>query len=267
MGTVGKAFEAVQTGKKAFKQGKEIHGKVMEVHGKIQEVIPLSKDIPKNRAEFLQASKTAIKHRHEIYGNARELHGQVLDIHDQVMDIHGQVMGIQGQFQETQQQTPGKAGSFKNERKDYARGCLCGCWAMVKAEAKKYITYVFSLIIFSIITIGLIGFLIPVLWHNEHLQLLTLTTKAKVADVTRRGDLNSTVESVDYRIYLLHYCVSGLTTQAEKQFNMENGCHHSKQGIYFRDHIDCLQLTHFQPLSIVRTYTSCHQNHFYAFPS
>ncbi|KAA8575126.1 hypothetical protein EYC84_004336 [Monilinia fructicola] len=106
MGTVGKAFEAVQTGKKAFKQGKEIHGKVMEVHGKIQEVIPLSKDIPKNRAEFLQASKTAIKHRHEIYGNARELHGQVLDIHDQVMDIHGQVMGIQGQFQETQQQTP-----------------------------------------------------------------------------------------------------------------------------------------------------------------
>ncbi|KAB8304475.1 hypothetical protein EYC80_003868 [Monilinia laxa] len=228
MATVSKAFETLQAGKKAFKQGKDIHGKVMELHGNIQEVIPLSKDIPKNRVKFLQAGKTAIKQRHEIHGKARELHGQV-------MDVHGQVMGIQGQFQEAKQQTPENASNFKNERKGYARGCLCGCWAILKAEAKKYFTYVFSLIIFAIITIGLICFFIPVLWHHEHLQLLTLKTKAKVPGVTRRGNLNLTDENIDYRIYLLHYCVSGLTAQAGKQFNMENGCHHSTQALY--DHI------------------------------
>ncbi|RAL68154.1 hypothetical protein DID88_008864 [Monilinia fructigena] len=130
----------------------------MQVHGNIQEVIPLSKDIPKNRVELFQASKTAIKQRHEIHGKAQELYGQVIGIHGQVMDVRGQVMGIQGKFQEAQQQTPENAASFKNESKGYARSY--------------------------------------------------------------------------YRIYLLHYCVSGLTAQAKKQFKMENGCHHSTQALY-----------------------------------
>ncbi|QSZ29551.1 hypothetical protein DSL72_004066 [Monilinia vaccinii-corymbosi] len=236
MGTAGTALEAIQAGKKVFKQGKEIHGNIMEVHDKIHEFIPLSKDIPKNRAELFQASKTAFKQRHEIHGKVRELHGQILDIHGQVLDVHGQVMGVQGKLHEAaQQQAPQDTAGFKKGAKGYARGCFCGCWVMLKAEAKKYITYVFSLIIFAIITIGLICFLIPVLWHHAHLQLLTLTTTARMPETTRGGNLNSRNESVDYRVFLLHYCVSGLTAQAEKQFNVKNGCHYSTQALY--DHI------------------------------
>lgn len=224
MVTVSKAFEVVQAGKKAFKQSKEVHSKVMEVHAIIKDV----PSVPKNRSELLQAAKKSYKQGREIHGKAQDIHGQVMDVRGQFMDVHGNIMEDHGQ---SKQQAPQNSAGFKKGAKGVARGCLCGFWFILKAEAKKYITYVLSLLFFAVVAIGLVCFLIPVLWHHAHLQLLTLTTNSKLSDTVKEGHSNAADESVNYRIYLLHYCISGLTTKAEKHFNLENGCHPSKQGI------------------------------------
>ncbi|KAF7960869.1 hypothetical protein EAE96_000541 [Botrytis aclada] len=194
MGTAGKAFEALQAGRKAIKQGREYHGKgqeilkgVREAHGKFQEV-----------------NKTA-----QSFG---------IDLPKDASNIHN------------------NRGQFKKGAKGYARGCFFGFWTILKAQAKKYITYVLSLLVFAFIAIGLVCFLIAVLSHHSHLQLLTLTTKETVVNHATKGDnITRVEETVDYKIYLLHYCVTGLATVAEQKFKMTNGCHHSKQALY--DHI------------------------------
>ncbi|TGO53547.1 hypothetical protein BCON_0121g00280 [Botryotinia convoluta] len=194
MGTAGKAFEALQTGRKAIKQGREYHGKgqeilkgVREAHGKFQEV-----------------NKTA-----QSFG---------IDLPKDASNIHI------------------NRGQFQKGAKGYARGCFCGFWTILKAQAKKYITYVLSLLVFAFIAIGLVCFLIAVLSHHSHLQLLTLTTKETVVNHATKGENVTRVEEiVDYKIYLLHYCVTGLTTVAEEKFQITNGCHHAKQALH--DHI------------------------------
>ncbi|KAF7938803.1 uncharacterized protein EAE98_001141 [Botrytis deweyae] len=191
MGTAGKAFEALQAGRKAIKQGREYHGKgqeilkgAREVHGKFQEV-----------------NKTA-----QSFG---------IDISKDASNIHN------------------NRGQFKKGAKGYARGCFCGFWTILKSQAKKYITYVLSLLVFAFIAIGLVCFLIAVLSHHPHLQLLTLTTKETVVNhTTNGGNVTRVEEIVDYKIYLLHYCVTGLTTEVEEMFQITNGCHHSKQALY-----------------------------------
>ncbi|KAF7863892.1 hypothetical protein EAF04_006857 [Stromatinia cepivora] len=190
MGTAGKAFEALQAGKKAIKQGRELHGKVQEG-----------------------------------YGRAREVHGKAMEVKQQA-----EKFGIT--LPKDASSLPKNRAEFQKEAKGYARGCFCGFWGLFKAQAKKYITYVLSLLVFACIAVGLVCFLIAVLSHHSHLQLLTLTTN-KIAPNTTKGGLGATDgESVDYKIYLLHYCVSGLTAKAEEQFKMTNGCHHSKQALY-----------------------------------
>ncbi|KAF7888303.1 uncharacterized protein EAF02_002844 [Botrytis sinoallii] len=191
MGTAGKAFEALQAGRKAIKQGREYHGKgqeilkgAREVHGKFQEV-----------------NKTA-----QSFG---------IDLSKDASNIHN------------------NRGQFKKGAKGYARGCFCGFWTILKSQAKKCITYVLSLLVFAFIAIGLVCFLIAVLSHHPHLQLLTLTTKEMVVNHTAKGgNVTRVKEIVDYKIYLLHYCVTGLTTEVEEMFQITNGCHHSKQALY-----------------------------------
>ncbi|KAM0163434.1 hypothetical protein ACHAPG_001359 [Botrytis cinerea] len=191
MGTAGKAFEALQAGRKAIKQGREYHAKgqeilkgAREVHGKFQEV-----------------NKTA-----QSFG---------IDLPKDASNIHN------------------NRGQFKKGAKGYARGCFCGFWTILKAQAKKYITYVLSLLVFAFIALGLVCFLTAVLSHHPHLQLLTLTTKESVVHNATKGENVTRVEEiVDYKIYLLHYCVNGLTTAAEKKFKITNGCHNSKQVVF-----------------------------------
>ncbi|CAD6441982.1 2f15ca9f-1ed4-464e-ac60-58f7476c3b68 [Sclerotinia trifoliorum] len=190
MGTAGKAFEALQAGKKAIKQGRELHGKVQEG-----------------------------------YGRAREVHGKAMEVKQQA-----EKFGIA--LPKDASSLPKTRTEFQKEAKGYARGCFCGFWGLFKAEAKRYITYVLSLLVFAFIAIGLVCFLIAVLSHHPHLQLFTLTTKTMTSN-TKKGDMVATgSESVDYKIYLLHYCVFGLTAKAEEQFKMTNGCHQSKQALY-----------------------------------
>ncbi|EMR80365.1 hypothetical protein BcDW1_11062 [Botrytis cinerea BcDW1] len=194
MGTAGKAFEALQAGRKAIKQGREYHGKgqeilkgAREVHGKFQEVNKIA----------------------QSFG---------MDLPKDASNIHN------------------NRGQFKKGAKGYARGCFCGFWTILKAQAKKYITYVLSLLVFAFIALGLVCFLTAVLSHHSHLQLLTLTTKESVVHNATKGENVTRVEEiVDYKIYLLHYCVNGLTTAAEKKSKITNGCHNSKQALY--DHI------------------------------
>ncbi|KAJ8066285.1 hypothetical protein OCU04_005364 [Sclerotinia nivalis] len=193
MGTAGKAFEALQAGKKAIKQGRELHGKVQEG-----------------------------------YGRAREVHGKAMEVKQQA-----EKFGIT--LPKDASSLPKNRAEFQKEAKGYARGCFCGFWGIFKAQAKKYITYVLSLLVFAFIAVGLVCFLIAVLSHHSHLQLFTLTTKTMTSNTTKGGLVATDGESVDYKIYLLHYCVSGLTAKAEEQFKMTNGCHHSKQALY--DHI------------------------------
>ncbi|EDO03687.1 predicted protein [Sclerotinia sclerotiorum 1980 UF-70] len=187
MDTAGKAFEALQAGKKAIKQGRELHGRVQEG-----------------------------------YGRAGEVHGKTMEIKQQA-----EKFGIT--LPKDASSLPKNRAEFQKEAKGYARGCFCGFWEIFKAETKKYITYVLSLLVFAFIAIGLVSFLIAVLSHHPHLQLFTLTTRAMTSNNTKGDLVAMDGESVDYKIYPLHYCVSGLTTKAEEQFKMTNGCHPSKQ--------------------------------------
>ncbi|APA09666.1 hypothetical protein sscle_05g044360 [Sclerotinia sclerotiorum 1980 UF-70] len=190
MDTAGKAFEALQAGKKAIKQGRELHGRVQEG-----------------------------------YGRAGEVHGKTMEIKQQA-----EKFGIT--LPKDASSLPKNRAEFQKEAKGYARGCFCGFWEIFKAETKKYITYVLSLLVFAFIAIGLVSFLIAVLSHHPHLQLFTLTTRAMTSNNTKGDLVAMDGESVDYKIYPLHYCVSGLTTKAEEQFKMTNGCHPSKQALY-----------------------------------
>ncbi|KAF7911061.1 uncharacterized protein EAF01_002569 [Botrytis porri] len=191
MGTAGKAFEALQAGRKAIKQGREYHGKGQEILKGAWEV----------HDKFQEVNKTA-----QSFG---------IDLQKDASNIHN------------------NRGQFKKGARGYARGFICGFWTILKAQAKKYITYVLSLLVFAFIALGLVCFLIAVLSHHSHLQLLTLTTKETVVNHATKGENVTRVEEiVDYNIYLLHYCVTGLTTVAEQKFNMTNGCHHSKQALH-----------------------------------
>ncbi|KAF7953604.1 uncharacterized protein EAE97_001003 [Botrytis byssoidea] len=194
MGTAGKAFEALQAGRKAIKQGREYHGKGQEILQGVRDA----------HGKFQEFNKTA-----QSFG---------IDLSKDASNIHN------------------SRGQFQRGAKGYARGCFCGFWTILKAQAKKYITYVLSLLVFAFIALGLVCFLIAVLSHHSHLQLLTLTTKEMVGNhATKGGNVTRVEEIVDYNIYLLHYCVTGLTTAAEKTFRITNGCHHARQALY--DHI------------------------------
>ncbi|TEY67266.1 hypothetical protein BOTCAL_0128g00290 [Botryotinia calthae] len=201
MGTAGKAFEALQAGRKAIKQGREYHGKGQEI----------------------------LKGAREVHKTAQSFG---IDLPKDASNIHN------------------NRGQFEKGAKGYARGCFCGFWSILKAQAKKYITYVLSLLVFAFIALGLVCFLIAVLSHHSHLQLLTLSTKETVVHHATKGDNVTRVEEiVDYKIYLLHYCVDGLTTAAEKKFKITNGCNNSKQALY--EHIlPALSSTIIPPLPV-----------------
>ncbi|KAI9648402.1 hypothetical protein NHQ30_003035 [Ciborinia camelliae] len=217
MGTLSKATEVIQVGCKAYGKAQEAHRKYQEIDAKVQEVHRKYQEIDG------KVQEARVKYQ-EFDGRAREAHKIFQDVQQQVQNPSIPL---------DRPSIPRDRADFKEGAKGYARGCLSVFWTMFKAEAKKYITYVLSLLLFTFIAIGLICFLIPALWHHPHLQLLTLTTKALMPDTKGGRKSNSTdEESVSYRIYLLHYCVSGLTAIAEKQFDMKNGCHESKQALY-----------------------------------
>ncbi|ESZ98085.1 hypothetical protein SBOR_1541 [Sclerotinia borealis F-4128] len=214
----------------------------MKVEIEVRAHVPAEKK-ENTTARIMGTASNVFQASRKIYGQGKEIHGKIQGVQQQA-----KTLGVS--LPKDAPSIPRNRAEFKREAKGHARGCVCGVWTGLKAEAKKYITYVGSLLLFAVISIGLVCFLIPALWYHPHLQLLTLTTKAKaiLSDTTRGGNLNATDgESVHYRVYLLHYCVSGLTAKAEKQFNMTNGCHLSKQALH--EHIlPALSSTFMPPL-------------------
>lgn len=172
----------------------------------------------------------------KIFGQGQEYYGKAKPHIDRGRELHGQLEDVKQVAAKNGVPLPSaKDLSSRSGAKRAARAGLCGAWGLVKREAKKYITYVLSLLVFAFIVFVLVCFLIAVLSHHSHLQLFTLTTRGPATINMTKGDnlMTTAGEVVDYRIYLLNYCVSGLTEKSEKQLKITNGCHHSKQGIYF----------------------------------
>ncbi|THV51032.1 hypothetical protein BGAL_0126g00220 [Botrytis galanthina] len=183
--------------------------------------------------EAFQAGRKAIEQGREYHGKGQEILKGVRDAHGKFQEVNKTAQSFGIDLPKDASNIHNNRGQFQKGAKGYARGCFCGFWTILKAQAKKYITYVLSLLVFAFIALGLVCFLIAVLSHHSHLQLLTLTTKETVVNhATKGGNDTRGEEIVDYNIYLLHYCVTGLTTAAEDMFQITNGCHHSKQALH-----------------------------------
>ncbi|TGO30591.1 hypothetical protein BPAE_0004g00480 [Botrytis paeoniae] len=199
--------------------------------------------------EAFQAGRKAIKQGREYHGKGQEILKGVREVHGKFQEVNKTAQSFGIDLPKDASNIHNNHGQFQKGAKGYARGCFCGFWTILKGQAKKYITYVLSLLVFAFIALGLVCFLIAVLSHHSHLQLLTLTTKeTEVNHATKGENVTRVEEIVDYKIYLLHYCVTGLTTAAEEKFQITNGCHHAKQALH--DHIlPALSFTIIPPLS------------------
>lgn len=182
--------------------------------------------------EALEAAIKAIKQGREYHGKAQQVLQGVREIHGKAQKVHEPAQSFGIDLPKDATNIHDNRGHFEEGAKGYARDCFCGFWTILKTQAKEYITYVLSLLVFALIALGLVCFLIAVLSHHSHLQLLTLTTKERaVHNATKAGNVTRVEEIVNYNIYLLQYCVTGLTSAAEENLKITNGCHHSKQGI------------------------------------